>query len=153
MKNSLFISIPYIKVTDTMMHTSQNMPRSSLGVTNSHIFLWIYKHLERVMMWGASGVDPCSWSNWWPTLIDWTFSVSVLGTVCALVPALCQSPMWCTAQRCYEYHAQHISAPCVLQILTMGLHMLLLLLGISASIAKGHAWVPHTKAAVTSPIC
>lgn len=145
-----------------MIRTSQNMPRSSLHVTSSHVFMWIYKNLERVMMWGALGADPCSWSSWWPTLIYWRgwvinytrkFSASVLCTVCALVPALHQSPTCCTAQMCYKCHAQHTSAPCILQILTMGLHMLLPLLGTSGGIAKGHSQVPHAKAAVTSPIC
>lgn len=90
MKNSLFVGIPYAKVTGTTMHTSQIMPRSSLGVTNSHVFMWIYKHFERVMMWGASGSDPCSWSSWWPTLVSWrAFSASVL---CSLCPCACSPP-------------------------------------------------------------
>lgn len=148
MKNSLSIGIPYTKVTDTTIHTSQIMPR--LSVTNSHVFMSIYKHLERVMMWGASGADPCFWSSWWPTLVYWgAFSASVLCMVCSLVPALHQSPTCCTAQMCYKCHARHSLAPCVLQILTMGLHMLLPLLGTSGSIAKGHTQVPHTKAVLS----
>jgi len=38
-ENNLFIGIPDTKVIDTMIHTSQIMPRSSLGVGDSHVRL------------------------------------------------------------------------------------------------------------------